>query len=86
LKYATAQFVKLTRVNAKALQVYERRGLLKPQRTAPATARYTYADLVRLQRILALEALGLPLTQIAEIVRDSTRAAGVIGRHRALLV
>lgn len=81
----TAKFAALTGVTAKALQVYERRGLLKPRRTRSGYRRYTYADLVRLERILALKALGLPLTQVAEIVRDGTRATGLIDRQRALL-
>src|SRR5262245_47000554 len=81
----TAKFARLTGVTAKALQVYERRGLLKPRRTRAGYRRYSYDDLLRLERILALKALGLSLTQVAEIVSDATRAAAIVDRQRALL-
>jgi DNA-binding transcriptional MerR regulator len=83
--YATAHFAKLTGVTSKALQIYERRGLLKPKRTRAGYRRYTYSDMLRLERILALKALGLPLQQIAALARDGAQAPGLLARQREVL-
>jgi len=81
----TSQFARLTGVTAKALQLYERRGLLKPRRTRAGYRRYTYTDLLRLERVLALKGLGLSLKQIALLARDGSRVSGVMTRQRELL-
>jgi DNA-binding transcriptional MerR regulator len=41
--------------------------------------------MLRLERILALKALGLPLTQISQLTRDGSKAPDLLGRQRALL-
>jgi hypothetical protein len=48
-------------VTVKTLHHYDRVGLLQPPRTASRYRVYTAGDLARLQHILALRALGLPL-------------------------
>ncbi|NKG21873.1 MerR family transcriptional regulator [Paeniglutamicibacter sp. ANT13_2] len=46
------------------LRLYERKGLLQPQRTEKGTRRYSEADLTRLRRISELLGLGLNLSGI----------------------
>src|SRR5437868_2813547 len=81
----TSKFATLTGVTAKALRLYEKRGLLKPRRTGAGYRRYSYSDMLRLERVLALKALGLPLKQIAALTRDGAKAPELLSRQRALL-
>lgn len=55
-------------VSVKALRVYERQGMVTPQRTAAGWRVYGPAEIARLHQILALKGLGLPLARIAELV------------------
>ncbi len=50
------------------LRVYERRGLLEPDRTAGGTRLYSAADIERLLRIRDLLAEGLNLAGIARVL------------------
>lgn len=50
------------------LRVYERRGLLQPDRTAGGTRLYSADDVVRLERIRDLLAEGLNLAGIARVL------------------
>jgi DNA-binding transcriptional MerR regulator len=66
--YTILQFARLADVTVKALRHYERVELLVPVRTAARHRRYTVGDLPRLERILALRTLGLPLAVIREVL------------------
>lgn len=55
-------------VSAKALRLYEARGLLKPPRSEAGWRSYGAGELARLHHILALKRLGLPLAQISELL------------------
>ena len=58
------------------LRLYERRGLLRPTRSAGGTRLYSVNDVGRLRRILALLASGVNLTGIAMVLDlqdDNTR-------------
>jgi DNA-binding transcriptional MerR regulator len=50
------------------LRVYERRGLLRPDRTAGGTRLYSPEDLGRLERIRDLLAEGLNLAGVAKVL------------------
>jgi MerR family transcriptional regulator, heat shock protein HspR len=50
------------------LRVYERRGLLRPDRTSGGTRLYSEADIEVLRRISALLAEGLNLAGIARVL------------------
>ena len=50
------------------LRVYERRGLLEPDRTAGGTRLYSQADIARLHRIRELLSDGLNLAGIARVL------------------
>ncbi len=50
------------------LRVYERRGLVDPDRTAGGTRRYSQDDIERLLRIRGLLASGLNLAGVARVL------------------
>ena len=64
------------------LRVYERRGLLRPDRTAGGTRLYSADDVVRLERIRDLLADGLNLAGIARVLELEDE----VDRLRARLV
>ncbi len=66
-------------VSAKALRLYERHGLVKPVREANGYRTYGPAEMIRLHQVLALKALGLPLSKISGLL------AGRLGSLDALL-
>ncbi len=68
--YSIQEFAALAGVTVKALHHYDRIGLLKPARAASRYRVYTTSDLARLQQILALRSLGLPLRRIRELLSD----------------
>ncbi|HEX4079811.1 MAG TPA: MerR family transcriptional regulator [Rhizomicrobium sp.] len=55
-------------VSAKALRLYEARGLLKPLRSQAGWRTYGKGEIARLHHILALKRLGLPLARIEELL------------------
>lgn len=59
------------------LRVYERRGLLEPDRTPGGTRLYSAADIDRLHRIRELLAEGLNLAGIAHVLRLEERVAAL---------
>ena len=60
-----------TGLTVRALRVYEREGLLKPSRTANGWRRYGPDDLMRLNTISVLKALGLTLARIRKLLRET---------------
>lgn len=55
----------------RALRVYERRGLLKPGRSATGWRLYGPSELQRLNIIVTLKALGMTLAQIRSLLKTS---------------
>jgi DNA-binding transcriptional MerR regulator len=64
-----SQCARLTGLTVKALRVYEREGLLKPKRTMKDWRVYDASDLTRLAEVMALRAIGLKLSDIAQLLR-----------------
>jgi DNA-binding transcriptional MerR regulator len=62
--YRIHEFAELAGVTVKALHHYDRLGLLQPDRTAAGYRLYSDPDLERLEQIIALKFIGLPLKQI----------------------
>src|SRR5437868_3292014 len=62
--YRIHEFSKRAGVTVKALRHYDRLGLLKPRRTDAGYRLYGERDLQRLEQIVALKLLGIPLKQI----------------------
>ncbi len=58
----------LVSMDPQSLRLYERRGLIEPQRTEGGTRRYSADDLDRLRRISALLQDGLNLAGIALVL------------------
>ena len=65
-------------VSVRALRIYERHGLVKPQRTAAGWRVYGPDQLTRLHQVLALKGLGLPLARIAELLSGRTASLDAI--------
>jgi DNA-binding transcriptional MerR regulator len=88
--YSVRAFAELAGVTIKTLHHYERRGLLAPRRSRAGYRRYTIKDLARLERIIALKSLGLPLKEIARLKgsrstgreRDSRPSGAPTGEER----
>jgi len=66
--YAISVAAGLVRMEVQNLRVYERRGLLEPERTPGGTRLYSEADLEVLHRIRELLAEGLNLAGIAKVL------------------
>ena len=70
--FLASEFAARAGVTVRALHHYDRLGLLKPSRRSRAGYRlYSDADFVRLEQIVVLKFLGLPLKRIRELLRRS---------------
>ena len=67
----------LAGVHPQTLRMYERRGLLRPQRTAKNTRRYSPRDVERLQRIQQLTELGLNLAGVERVLAMEARMSSM---------
>ena len=84
--YRVQAFAGLAGVTVRALHHYDRLALLKPRRTAAGYRLYSERDLERLEQIVALKFLGLPLKQIRTVLdRDSRSFAEVLHAQRRTL-
>jgi DNA-binding transcriptional MerR regulator len=73
-------------VSAKALRLYEQRGLVAPVRTAAGWRAYGPAEMARAAEIAALRALGLSLAQVARVLAgDPQGLAPALAAHQAAL-
>ena len=84
--YRIHEFAELADVSVRTLHHYDRLGLLKPQRTQAGYRLYTARDLERLEQILALKFLGMPLTQIRTLLdHDGLALADSLQMQRSAL-
>ncbi len=67
--FAISVAAEMVSMQVQNLRVYERRGLLEPDRTAGGTRLYSQDDLTRLLRIGELLDDGLNLVGIGEVLR-----------------
>ena len=67
--FAISVVSEMVSMPAQNLRVYERHGLLRPERTPGGTRRYSEQDVERLRRIRDLLAEGLNLAGIAHVLR-----------------
>lgn len=73
-------------VSAKALRLYEQRGLVTPGRTAAGYRAYGPDEMARAAEIVALRALGLSLTQVASVLAgDPQGLEPALATHQATL-
>jgi DNA-binding transcriptional MerR regulator len=75
---------KLSRVSVKTLRYYDEIGLLKPAQVDRFTGYryYSFDQLPRLNRILALKDLGFSLEQIAQVLNEGLPPAQLRGMLR----
>jgi DNA-binding transcriptional MerR regulator len=71
--HTAAQAARTLGVSIKSLRVWERLGLLEPDRSAAGWRQYGPNEFARIHQVLALKSLGLSLAEIAEIL-DGRRA------------
>lgn len=71
--YAISVAAELSGLSIQALRVYERRGLLTPERTGGRTRRYSDADVTRLRRIGELLMQGLNLAGVEQVLELEAR-------------
>ncbi|MCK9794442.1 TipAS antibiotic-recognition domain-containing protein [Isoptericola sp. 4D.3] len=73
---------RLAGVSSRTLRHYDQIGLLPPSGNGPGGLRhYDAAAVRRLQRILLLRDLGLPLTDIGRVLDEQADEAGALRRH-----
>jgi DNA-binding transcriptional MerR regulator len=81
-----AQAARRLGVSAKALRLYEARGLIAPVRTAAGWRAYGPDEMARVAEIAALRELGLSLAQVARVLEgDSKSLEPALATHQAAL-
>jgi len=84
--YHVQQFAQLAGVTVRALHHYDRMGLLKPRRTESGYRQYSDRDLERLEQIVALKFIGIPLKQIRGLLeRNGVSLPDALRRQRCAL-
>ncbi|MYU32448.1 MerR family transcriptional regulator [Streptomyces sp. SID8358] len=88
--FTIGDFARYGRVSARMLRHYDALGLLRPDRTDPATGYRYYgaAQLARLNRLIALKDLGLTLQQVGAVLDerlDAEELRGMLRLRRAEL-
>jgi len=82
--YGISVAAELSGIREQSLRLYERHGLLTPERSAGGTRRYSADDLVRLQRISELVAAGVNLAGVVRILSLEDRNAALDDRNVTL--
>jgi DNA-binding transcriptional MerR regulator len=81
-----SQAAKRLGVSAKALRLYEERGLIAPLRTAAGWRTYGPAEMARAETIVALRSLGLSVAQVKRVlIGEATDLLPALANHQALL-
>lgn len=84
--YRIHEFSAMAGVTVRALHHYDRLGLLRPVRQRENRYRlYCESDFGRLEQILVLRFLGLPLKQIRNLLEDESALPSVLQRQRSVL-
>lgn len=85
--YRASEFARLAGVTVRALHHYDRLGLLKPaRRTASGYRLYGAADFARLQQIVTLKFIGLPLRQIKDVLGRGPRDLRAAPRFQRIVL
>lgn len=84
--YRVNEFAELAGVTVRALHHYDRLGLLKPTaRTGSSYRLYSDSDLARLEQIVVLKFLGMPLRDIRDLLTDQSSLADALCRQQIVL-
>jgi MerR family transcriptional regulator, heat shock protein HspR len=81
--YGISVVAELTGIPVQSLRLYERHGLLNPNRSDGGTRRYSSDDLARLRRISELVAAGVNLAGIGRILNLEDDNASLVAESRA---
>jgi DNA-binding transcriptional MerR regulator len=85
-RWSTAQVARMSKVTSRTLRHYDEIGLLRPDAVAGNGLRwYGREQLLRLQQILLLRDLGLPLDAIATVVNRGADRVEQLRRHHRWL-
>jgi DNA-binding transcriptional MerR regulator len=85
--YQTQEFARLAGVTVRALHHYDRLGLLRPKHRSRAGYRlYSANDFARLEQIVVLKFLGMPLQQIKSLLAAEARLADALRRQKSVLL
>lgn len=85
--YRVKEFAKLAGVTVRALHHYDRLGLLRPKQRSHAGYRlYREQDLARLEQIVVLKFLGMPLKQIRRVLQAESDLGEALHRQQAVLL
>jgi len=82
--YGISVAAELSGISEQTLRLYERHGLLTPERSAGGTRRYSADDLTRLARIKELVAAGVNIAGIERILSLEDRNIALDERNVAL--
>lgn len=81
-----SEFAELTGVTVRALHHYDRLGLLRPKRARNGYRTYREQDLMRLEQIVALKFVGLPLRRIKALLdRGGLELGDALAMQRRVL-
>ena len=84
--YKVREFAKLAGVTVRALHHYDRLGLLTPgRRTGSSYRLYSERDLARLEEIVVLKFLGIPLKEIRPLLDQQSGLAEALRRQQRVL-
>jgi MerR family transcriptional regulator, thiopeptide resistance regulator len=87
MRYRVGEFAALTGVTVRALQHYDRLGLLRVARTESGHRVYSDADRQRVRHILALRTIGMSLHHIADLLKGpASQVPDALRLQRATLV
>ncbi|HEY6130297.1 MAG TPA: MerR family transcriptional regulator [Candidatus Acidoferrum sp.] len=85
--FKAQEFARLAGVTVRALHHYDRLGLLKPKQRSQAGYRlYSQRDFGRLEQIVVLKFLGMPLKQIRTVLESESKLALALRRQQGVLM
>jgi DNA-binding transcriptional MerR regulator len=86
MAFTVGELSRLTGLTVRALHHYDEIGLVRPsQRSAAGYRLYDDADALRLQQVMVLRELGVPLDQIGAAIDEAADRAVLLRQHRAQL-
>lgn len=73
---------KLTNLTRKAIEYYEQKGLIDPQKDLNGYRRYTDDDVDKLKRIQMYRSLGLSIDEILKIMHDNSKIGSILRKKQ----
>lgn len=84
--YRAKEFAGLAGVTVRALHHYDRLGILRPKQRSKAGYRlYTARDFARLEQIVVLKFLSIPLKQMSRLLEPDAKLSEVLQKQREVL-